>query len=226
MQHQAMQQERPRVLLVEDDAQLGPLIKRVLDESYEVTRATDGESGLQAGLDGDFDAMVIDRRLPLRDGLDLVQALRGHRVVTPILMLTALASVADRVNGLDAGVNDYLVKPFEFDELLARLRALRRTYSGEGPLIEIGQWQFLPESRTIYSPYEGRIQLTARESDLLRLLTKEPLRTFTRAHVLRAVFENDELPGTVDTYVHYLRRKTDKRIIETVRGEGYRLGQP
>lgn len=220
-----MQHERPRVLLVEDDAQLGPLIESVLDESYDVTRTTDGESGLRAGLDGTFDAMVIDRRLPLRDGVELVQALRGHRVVTPILMLTALGSVADRVTGLDAGANDYLVKPFEFDELLARLRALRRSYTGEGPLVEIGHWQFYPESRTIYSPYDGRIQLTARESDLLRLLAAEPRRTFTRAHILRAVFENDELPGTVDTYVHYLRRKTDKDLIETVRGEGYRLGR-
>jgi two-component system response regulator QseB len=220
-----MQHERPRVLLVEDDAQLGPLIERVLDESYEVTRAVDGEAGLRAGLDDDFDVMVIDRRLPLCDGLDLVQALRRHRVVTPILMLTALGSVADRVDGLDAGANDYLVKPFDFDELLARLRALRRTYSGQGPLIDIGHWQFYPESRTVYSPYDGRIQLTVRESALLRMLANEPLRTFTRTHILRAVFENDELPGTVDTYVHYIRRKTDKDIIETVRGEGYRLGQ-
>lgn len=220
-----MQHERPRVLLVEDDVQLGPLIERVLDESYDVTRAVDGEAGLRAGLDDDFDVMVIDRRLPLGNGLDLVQALRRHRVVTPILMLTALGSVADRVDGLDAGADDYLVKPFDFDELLARLRALRRTYSGQGPLIDIGHWQFYPESRTVYSPYDGRIQLTVRESALLRMLANEPLRTFTRAHILRAVFENDELPGTVDTYVHYIRRKTDKDIIETVRGEGYRLGQ-
>lgn len=205
--------------------QLGPLIERVLDESYDVTRAVDGEAGLRAGLDDDFDVMVIDRRLPLGNGLDLVQALRRHRVVTPILMLTALGSVADRVDGLDAGADDYLVKPFDFDELLARLRALRRTYSGQGPLIDIGHWQFYPESRTVYSPYDGRIQLTVRESALLRMLANEPLRTFTRAHILRAVFENDELPGTVDTYVHYIRRKTDKDIIETVRGEGYRLGQ-
>jgi len=220
-----MQHERPRVLLVEDDVQLGPLIERVLDESYDVTRVVDGEAGMRAGLTDDFDVMVVDRRLPLRDGLDLVRALRGHRVVTPILMLTALGAVSDRVDGLDAGANDYLVKPFEFEELLARLRALRRTYTGEGPLINIGLWQFYPESRTVYSPYDGRIQLTARESALLRMLANEPLRTFTRAHILRAVFENDELPGTVDTYVHYLRRKTDKDIIETVRGEGYRLGQ-
>lgn len=220
-----MQHERPRVLLVEDDVQLGPLIERALDESYDVTLVVDGEAGLRAGLDDDFDVMVIDRRIPLRDGLALVQSLRGHRVVTPILMLTALGSVADRVDGLDAGANDYLVKPFEFEELLARLRALRRTYTGEGALIDIGHWQFYPESRTVYSPYDGRIQLTTRESALLRLLTKEPLRTFTRTHILRAVFENDELPGTVDTYVHYIRRKTDKDIIETVRGEGYRLGQ-
>lgn len=219
-----MERERQRVLLVEDDPRLGPLIEQVLAETYEVTLIADGDAGLRAGLDGTFDAIVVDRRLPGTDGATIVETLRARRVVTPILMLTALGGLADRVSGLDAGANDYLVKPFEFDELLARLRAMTRTFTGEGPAISVGDWQFYPESRCIYSPYDGRIQLTVRETALLRLLAENPLRTFSRRQILSEVFENDEQPGTVDTYVHYVRRKTDKDLISTVRGEGYRLG--
>lgn len=220
-----MATERRRVLLIEDDPRLGPLIEQVLTEVYEVTRVEDGEAGLAAGLAGDFDALVVDRRLPGLDGAEVVTALRERRVVAPILMLTALGTVRDRVDGLDAGANDYLVKPFEFDELLARLRALTRTFTGEGKEIAVGGWRFHPESRAIYSPYEGRILLTDRESALLRLLAENPLRTFSRRQILEAVFEADEQDGTVDTYVHYVRRKTDPDIISTVRGQGYRLGQ-
>ncbi|MGN6427803.1 MAG: response regulator transcription factor [Leifsonia sp.] len=221
-----MAADRLRVLLVEDDPRLGPLIEQVLAEVYEVTRVADGDSGLAAGLDGGFDALVVDRRLPGMDGATLVSTLREKRVVTPILMLTALGSLRDRVEGLDAGADDYLVKPFEFDELLARLRAMTRTFTGEGKELPVGEWRFYPESRCIYSPYEGRIQLTVREAALLRLLAESPLRTFSRRQILDAVFEADEQPGTVDTYVHYLRRKTDPDLVTTVRGEGYRLGQP
>lgn len=220
-----MATDRLRVLLIEDDPRLGPLIEQVLTEVYDVTRVEDGEAGLAAGLAGHFDALVVDRRLPGLDGAKVVTALRERRVVAPILMLTALGTVRDRVDGLDAGANDYLVKPFEFDELLARLRALMRVFTGEGAELAIGEWRFHPESRAIYSPYDGRILLTDRENALLRLLAENPLRTFSRRQILEAVFEADEQDGTVDTYVHYVRRKTDPDIITTVRGQGYRLGQ-
>ncbi|MFK3668924.1 response regulator transcription factor [Leifsonia aquatica] len=220
-----MATDRLRVLLIEDDPRLGPLIEQVLAEVYDVTRVEDGEAGLAAGLAGDFDALVVDRRLPGLDGAEVVTALRKRRVVAPILMLTALGTVRDRVDGLDAGANDYLVKPFEFDELLARLRALTRVFTGEGTELAIGEWRFHPESRAIYSPYDGRILLTDRENALLRLLAENPLRTFSRRQILEAVFAADEQDGTVDTYVHYVRRKTDPDIISTVRGQGYRLGQ-
>jgi DNA-binding response OmpR family regulator len=221
-----MVSDRLRVLLVEDDPRIGPLIEEVLAETYDVVRVVDGETGLERGLTGAFDVVVVDRRLPGLDGASVVRALRNGRVVTPILMLTALGAVPDRVEGLDAGANDYLVKPFEFDELLARLRALTRTFTGEGREVAIGEWRLYPESRCIYSPYDGRIQLTERENAVLRLFADNPLRTFSRQQVLEAVFHGDEQPGTVDTYIHYLRRKTDPEIIATVRGEGYRLGQP
>ncbi|MGO4104428.1 response regulator transcription factor [Leifsonia sp. YAF41] len=216
---------KPRLLLIEDDTELGPLITGVLAESYDVELVTDGQTGLDLGIRDDYDVLVIDRRLPSLDGLSIVQALRSHHVTTPILLLTALGTIADKVDGLDAGANDYLVKPFDFDELLARLRALTREFTAEGPAVDIGEWTFYPDDHSIHSPHIGRILLTPRESDLLRLFATRPDRTFSREQVLSAVFQVGEQPGTVDTYVHYLRRKTDKDIVLTVRGRGYRLGQ-
>ena len=215
----------PALLLVEDDPQLGPLMAQVLREIYAVTLVADGIEGLEAALAMDFDVMIIDRRLPSLDGLSLVSALRAKHVTTPILFVTALGAVRDKVDGLDVGANDYLVKPFEFDELFARLRALRRVFTGERTMIALGSWEFFPEIRMIHSPYDGRIMLTEREAALLTLLAENPQRTFTRSQILKAVFSDEDLPGTVDTYVHYLRRKTDVGAVVTVRGQGYRLGE-
>jgi two-component system response regulator QseB len=220
-----MTETRPRLLLIEDDPQLGPVMRDVLEEVYAVTLRADGRSGLETARSGEFDVMVIDRRLPGADGLDIVASLRKTGSTTPMLLLTALGTIHDKVRGLDAGANDYLVKPFEFEELFARLRAIRRVYSGEGPFIRIGSWEFYPESRAVYSPYDGRYILTERENQLLRLLAEHPQRTYSREQILRAVFDESDQPGTVDTYVHYVRRKTDPDMITTVRGQGYRLGQ-
>ena len=220
-----MTDDRPRLLLIEDDVKLGPVMRDVLTEAYDVTLCADARSGFEAGRDGDFDVMIVDRRLPGADGSDVVESLRTAGVATPMLMLTALGTLHDKVRGLDAGANDYLVKPFEFEELFARLRAIRRVYSGEGPFIRIGSWEFYPESRAVYSPYDGRYILTERENALLRLLAEHPQRTYSREQILRAVFDESDQPGTVDTYVHYVRRKTDPDMITTVRGQGYRLGQ-
>lgn len=220
-----MTDDRPRLLLIEDDVKLGPVMRDVLTEAYDVTLCADARSGFEAGRDGDFAVMIVDRRLPGADGSDVVESLRAAGVATPMLMLTALGTLHDKVRGLDAGANDYLVKPFEFEELFARLRAIRRVYSGEGPFIRIGSWEFYPESRAVYSPYDGRYILTERENELLRLLAEHPQRTYSREQILRAVFDENDQPGTVDTYVHYVRRKTDPDMITTVRGQGYRLGQ-
>lgn len=215
---------RPRLLLIEDDPKLGPVMRDVLDEVYDVTLDNDGESGFRAATTGDFDVLIVDRRLPGIDGLTIIETLRAKGISTPMLVLTALGTIHDKVRGLDAGANDYLVKPFDFDELFARLRAIRRVYSGEGPYVRIGGWEFYPESRAIYSPYDGRAILTVRENSLLRLLATNPSRTFSREQILREVFDEGDQPGTVDTYVHYVRRKTDVDLITTVRGQGYRLG--
>ncbi|GAA2230969.1 response regulator transcription factor [Promicromonospora sukumoe] len=214
----------PRLLLVEDDARLAPIMTDYLSDEYAVTHLADGTAGLRAALDGSFDVMIVDRRLPGTDGIDLVASVRRAKIPTPILLLTALGTVPDKVVGLDAGANDYLVKPFEFDELMARLRALRRTFEQAEPQISIGSWDYYPGSRCLYSPYGSPVVLTPKENELLTLLAGQPHRTFSRPQIISSVFADADQPGAVDTYVHYLRRKTDPEIIVTVRGLGYRLG--
>lgn len=215
---------RPPLLLVEDDSELGPLVAEVLGEDYDVALLQDGLEGLEAARNGDFEVVVLDRRLPGLDGVGVVRALRSAGVATPVLLLTALGAVGDRVEGLDAGADDYLAKPFDFAELGARLRALRRVHGEEEAVVYIGDWEFRPASRLIHSPYEGRRVLTETEANLLALLAQHADETLTRERILREVFPAGDSVGTVDTYVHYLRRKTERDIITTVRGRGYRLG--
>ncbi|MGN7860623.1 response regulator transcription factor [Microbacterium sp. 22303] len=215
-----------RLLLVEDDPRLGPIMGDVLGSEWRVDLKGTAEEGLAAALAARYDVIVTDRRLPGMSGEELVRELRRRRVATPILMLTALGEVRDRVDGLDAGANDYLVKPFEFEELSARLRALTRDYGGPEEGLAIGSWVFHPDDQSIESPYAGRILLTEAESAFLHVLAAEPERTFSREYLLQAVFARGESLTTVETYVHYLRRKTDRDLIQTVRGAGYRLGTP
>ncbi|MDQ4502804.1 response regulator transcription factor [Sinomonas sp. ASV322] len=225
---------RPRVLLVEDDRQLGPLVAELLGTDFDVTLSRDGREGLDLALTRDWDALVVDRGLPGLDGIGLVQAIRSQRVATPVLLLTALGSVPDKVEGLDAGANDYLVKPFDADELAARVRALTRNFAGHvgppsGPsgrpeVLAVGTWDLNPASRMLTSPYGDRVELSATESALLAVLAGEPERVYSRAELVSAAFDAGETPGVVDTYVHYLRKKTDRSVIRTVHGVGYQLG--
>lgn len=215
---------RLSLLLLEDDPRLAPVVAELLSDVYDVTLVADGAVALEHALTGEFDLLVLDRRVPTLDGLEVVRRLRARHVATPVLLLTALGTTADTVAGLDAGADDYLVKPFELDELLARLRALTRDHTG--PEKQLGTWTYRPGAGEIYSPYSGRILLTVREDALLGMLAAEPDRVFSRAQLLAAVFPHGEAEGTVDAYVHYLRRKTDRDLIETVRGRGYRLGHP
>ncbi len=217
---------RPKVLLIEDDPRLGPATKQTLELDWSVTLVTDVESAFRAVETEVFAVAIVDRRLPDGDGLDFVSWLRGRDNALPVLVLTALGETVDKVEGLDAGSNDYLVKPFEFAELNARLRALTRDYSSGGNGIEIGSWVFFPHNKTLESPYTGRILLTEKEAALLEVLSVQPAVTFSRQQLLTEVFDNSVQEGTVDTYVHYLRRKADTDLIETVRGVGYRLGTP
>lgn len=215
-----------RLLIVEDDPRLGPIMREVLGTEWDVELCGTAELGLTAVFSTAYDVLIVDRRLPGMSGEELVRALRRRRVGTPVLMLTALGELRDRVEGLDAGANDYLVKPFEFEELSARLRALTRDYGDRGEGIGIGSWRFHPDDQFIESPYTGRILLTEAETAFLQVLATEPERTFSREYLLQAVFTRGESPGTIDAYVHYLRRKTDRDLIHTIRGSGYRLGTP
>lgn len=217
---------RGKLLYVEDDAEIAALTVEVLGDVYDVDHATDGESALRLALSRRYDAMVVDRRLPGMDGVAFVHAVRTAHITTPVLMLTALGTVDDRVTGLDGGANDYLVKPFDYDELLARLRALRRAFRAQGARRPLGEWVFAPDAQAVYDPTGYRVALTATESALLELLTASPEHVFTREEILHAVFHEGDTTSSVDTYVHYVRRKTSAEMIETVRARGYRAGAP
>lgn len=215
---------RPALLLVEDDQDIAGMLSEVLADLYEVDHFVSAEAGLAVALRRHFDVIVVDRRLPGMDGVALIRAIRRANITTPVLMLTALGTLEDKVSGLDGGANDYLVKPFEFDELLARLRALRRAFTAEGRRRYLGEWIYTPDNKTVYSPTGGRILLTVAENALLDLISTSPERVFSREEILHAVFGAGDSPGTVDTYVHYLRKKTSRDMVETVRAHGYRLG--
>lgn len=219
----------PRILVVEDDREVGPLLVRLFrGAGYEADLAADGQAGLHRALTRRYDALVIDRGLPAIEGLDLLARLRKSGNTVPALVLTALGTVSDRVAGLDGGAEDYLVKPFEIDELLARVRVLLRPRPGPatGPQLAVGQARFDLISRTVTGVDGTVVALSGRESDLLRLLAEQPTRAFTREQIVAEVFPESAAVTTADTYVHYLRRKLGAEVIVTVRGVGYRLGRP
>ena len=216
---------RSRLLLVEDDPELVTLLRELLaDEGYAVDVARDGQRGLDLGLTRDYDVAVLDRGLPGVDGLDLLARLRRRGRFVPVLFLSALGTSGDRVDGLDAGAEDYLVKPFDIEELLARLRALTRRHEDRAERIAVPGGTVSLASREVVRDGQGRVELSERELLLLTQLARFPRRVFTREELLATVFDGAEDPGVVDTYVHYLRRKLDRRVIRTVRGVGYQLG--
>jgi DNA-binding response OmpR family regulator len=219
-------QARRRLLLVEDDPDLSGLLARLLtQEGYAVTAAHDGQAGLHHGLVGEWDVLVVDRGLPGIEGLDLVTRLRRKGLVAPVLFLTARGTVADRVEGLDAGAQDYVVKPFDVDELLARLRALLRPVGGGSDELPVGTRRLLVSEHRLVDGGE-EVLLSTRETALLEVLARRPSRVFTREELLERAFTRADTLGAVDTYVHYLRRKLGKGAVETVHGVGYRLGRP
>ncbi|MEU4191607.1 response regulator transcription factor [Kribbella sp. NPDC026611] len=214
-----------QVLLVEDDDDLAGLLGRVLtDEGYAVTRAADGHTGLHLALTRSVDAMIVDRGLPAVEGLDLIARLRSRGISTPILVLSARNSTQDRVDGLDAGAEDYLTKPFELTELLARLRALLRRHLDRAVELAVPGGSLDIAGRTVRRTDGEFVELSERETALLALLAARPGVVFSRAELLERVFGEAESETVVDTYVHYCRRKLGRGVISTVRGLGYRLG--
>ncbi|MDP9906586.1 response regulator transcription factor [Arthrobacter bambusae] len=156
--------ERPALLLVEDDSALGPLISELLEPDFSVHLAVNGRDGLHLALTQSWDAMVIDRGLPVMDGIALIKALRAKGIATPILILTALGATDEKIRGLDAGANDYMSKPFDAMELAARLRALTRTYALPPQTLGIGDWEFDAGARSVRSVYGSVVTLTAKEA--------------------------------------------------------------
>jgi two-component system response regulator QseB len=182
--------------------------------------------GLHLGLSGGFDAIILDRGLPAVDGLDLLGRLRSRGVATPVLILSALGLARDRVDGLDAGAEDYLAKPFDVEELLARLRALLRRHVDRAEELPVPGGRLLIQSRTVITAEDHRhVGLSEREAELLALLARRPRQVFDRDDLRDLVFTDAGEDGVVDTYVHYLRRKLGRGIVRTVRGVGYQLGQ-
>lgn len=215
----------PSLLLVEDDRALAALLERVLvAEGYGVTVAPDGQRGLHLGLTRTFEVMLIDRGLPAVEGLDLIRRLRGRGVLTPMLVLSARGSTPDRVEGLDAGAEDYLAKPFEVSELLARLRSLLRRHRDRARVLPLGSSSLDLATRSVRSADGAEVELSEREAALLAVLAARPHQVFSRRDLLERVFSAAESETVVDTYVHYCRRKLGRGVIRTVRGLGYRLG--
>jgi two-component system, OmpR family, response regulator QseB len=214
-----------RLLLVEDDRELVDMLSGTLrDEGYAVDVATDGQRGLHLGLSRQYDVLVVDRRLPALDGLDLLGRLRSSAIRTPVLLLTAMGTVHDRVDGLDAGADDYLVKPFELDELSARLRALCRRALDATDVLRIGSGHLHVGRREVELASGEQVALAAREFALLWVLASRPATVHSRAELRRLVFQEAPASSIVDTYVYYLRRKLGRQVVRTVRGLGYRLG--
>ncbi len=220
------------ILVVEDERRLAQVVRRVLEEEgHTVDTAYDGEEGLTMALEATHDVIVLDILLPQMDGLEVCRALRRNRIDTPVLLLTALDSVEDRVRGLDAGADDYLPKPFAFQELLARLRALgrRKVQAREPSLLQVGDLEL--DLRRRRAQRSGRmIELSPKEFTLLEFLMRNEGRVVSRTQILDHLwgYDYDNDSNLVDVYVSYLRRKLDRghrqKLIRTVRGVGYALG--
>lgn len=217
--------DQKNVLVVEDDAALCLMLQELLEgEGYTVVAAHDGQRALHEGLSRQFDVIVMDRGLPAIEGLDVLERLRRRGVSTPVLILSALGNPADRVEGLDRGAEDYLGKPFDIDELLARLRVLLRRNLETSAVLPVPGGVLDLDTRTVTFAVAGNVVLSERETDFLEHLARHPHQVFTRAVLLETVFADADDGGVVDTYVHYLRKKLGRSAVVTVRGLGYVLG--
>jgi two-component system OmpR family response regulator len=219
-----------RVLIVEDEAKMAGLLRRGLrQEGIAVDLTGQGEDALWMAGSTEYDAIVLDLMLPGIDGLEVCRRLRADGVWSPILMLTARDGVPDRVAGLDAGADDYLIKPFSYAELLARLRALARRPNGERPTeLRVGDLRMDPASRRVWRG-DREISLTAKEFAVLEVFMRRPGQVLSRFQLLEHAwdYEYENRSNIIDSYIRLLRRKIDRPFgtasIETVRGAGYRL---
>jgi len=219
-----------RVLLVEDEARIAAFVRKGLQEEHYVVDVTDdGDAALDFVEAAEYDLIVLDVMLPRRDGFSVCQEIRRRGMKTPVLMLTARDAVDDRVRGLDAGADDYLVKPFAFKELLARLRALaRRPVETQSLQLAVGDLTLDTATHQITRASQV-IELSAREYRLLELLLRHRGQPLTRTQIAEGVwgYDFDAQSNVVDVYIRYLRRKVDDpfetKLIQTVRGVGYKI---
>ena len=221
-----------KILVIEDDEGIARLVRRGLENAgYMVDRAADGEQGLEMALDGNYSLLVLDLMLPGVDGWHICRELRERRIVVPILMLTARDTVDDRVQGLELGADDYLPKPFDFRELLARVRSLlRRDKVHRTRIIRVADLVIDTAQRSV-TRGGVTIGLSHREYELLEALAANQGRVLTREVIQERVWMDEEaLSNTVDVYINLLRKKIDSahdlKLIQTVRGRGYTLRVP
>jgi DNA-binding response OmpR family regulator len=223
-----------RILLIEDDKRLSALVRNVLEqENFSVDVANDGDTGLELALRGVYDVGIIDWMLPGKDGPTICRKVRTAHLPTGLLMLTARGQIEDRVTGLESGADDYLTKPFAFDELIARIHALsRRMANNTGDQWEIRLGSLVMDTKAhIIRREEKAIDLTKKEWDLLEFFMRHPGQVLSRQEILDYVwsYETNVQPEMVDVYISYLRQKirvdSKENPIETVRGFGYRLNE-
>jgi heavy metal response regulator len=222
-----------RLLVIEDEQKVANFIKQGLEEEgYAVDHAADGASGLQMALEGLHDVIVLDVMLPKLDGLSVLQQLRQETITTPVLLLTVRATIEDKVLGLDAGADDYLTKPFAFEEFVARVRALlRRRVETAPPILQVADLALDP-ARRVVSRGDQKIDLTPREFTLLDYFMRNPGRVLSRTMIANRVWDYtfDSTTNVIDVYVNYLRKKIDTghdtKLLHTVRGVGYVMKVP
>lgn len=222
-----------RILLVEDNKHLSDSLRITLeDDGYVVDTAFDGADGQEMGMMSGYDVIILDIMLPGKNGFDVCHELRNQHVTTPILMLTARDALEDRVQGLDSGADDYLVKPFEVDELRARIRSLlRRESASKSGTLQVADLVLDPATHTV-SRGGKRIDLTAKEFSLLEYLMRYPNHLITREMAEEHLWSYTRMVASnvVDVYIRRLRRKIDDpcevKLLETIRGAGYRIRIP
>lgn len=223
-----------RVLVVEDEHKIANSVKKGLEqENLAVDLAFTGLEGFDLACTEDYDLIILDVLLPGMDGIEVCKKLRDKQIHTPILMLTAKGQISDKVEGLNSGADDYLTKPFAFEELMARVRALaRRPKNAIGSVLKIADLS-LDTLSFLVKRGEKQIQLSAKEFALLEYLMRHPNQTLTKEQITAHVwnYDSDILPNTIEVYIGYLRSKIDKAfpkkisLIQTIRGFGYRLGK-
>ena len=221
-----------RILIVEDDHKIANALKKGFEqESFAVDLSFDGADGFGQASTIDYDLIILDRMLPEMDGMEICQRLREAKSKTPILMLTAKDKVSDRVEGLNSGADDYLVKPFAFEELLARVKALlRRPSNLENDLLKISDLTLNPQTYEVKRNGK-RVKLSSKEYALLEYLMRNKDRILTKDNIIAHVWDYDAdiLPNTVEVFIGYLRGKVDKghkdKLIKTIRGFGYKISE-